>query len=99
MKQHKWHKEIKHLAEGGEIEYRTKLGKGIWSDWSVWDEDYFPEFNNDVSDEEYRIKPQPKEPQYLYFFATPLNQIILKQYPTFFNNGEEIIGKIKLEEV
>ena len=63
MKQHKWHKEIKHLADGGEIEYRTKLGKGIWSDWSVWDEDYFPEFNNDVSDEEYRIKPQPKEPQ------------------------------------
>ena len=63
MKQHKWHKEIKHLADGGEIEYRTKLGKGIWSDWSVWDEDYFPEFNNDVSDEEYRIKPQPKTPK------------------------------------
>jgi len=63
MKQHKWHKEIKHLADGGEIEYRTKLGKGIWSDWSVWDEDYFPEFNNDVSDEEYRIKPQHKTPK------------------------------------
>jgi hypothetical protein len=63
MKQHKWHKEIKHLADGGEIEYRTKLGKGIWSDWSVWDEDYFPEFNNDISDEEYRIKPQPKTPK------------------------------------
>ena len=63
MKQHKCHKEIKHLADGGEIEYRTKLGKGIWSDWSVWDEDYFPEFNNDVSDEEYRIKPQPKTPK------------------------------------
>ena len=62
MKQHKWHKEIKHLADGGEIEYRTKLGKDIWSDWSVWDEDYFPEFNNDIADEEYRIKPQPKEP-------------------------------------
>ena len=63
MKQHRWHKEIKHLADGGEIEYRTKLGKGIWSDWSVWDEDYFPEFNNDVSDEEYRIKPQHKTPK------------------------------------
>jgi hypothetical protein len=63
MKQHKWHKEIKHLADGGEIEYRTKLGKGIWSDWSVWDEDYFPEFNNDIADEEYRIKPQPKTPK------------------------------------
>ncbi len=39
MKQHKWHKEIKHLADGGEIEYRTKLGKGIWSDWSVSDDE------------------------------------------------------------
>ena len=43
------------------------------------------------------LEPQPKESQYLYVFATPLNQIILRQYPTFFNNGEEIIGKIKLE--
>ena len=100
MKQHKWHKEIKHLADGGEIEYRTKLGKGIWSDWSVWDEDYFPEFNNDVSDEEYRIKPQPKEPQYLYvyydadktdfeFWDKTLDEPI---------GNKDYIGKIKLEE-
>ena len=93
MKQHKWHKEIKHLADGGEIEYRTKLGKGIWSDWSVWDEDYFPEFNNDVSDEEYRIKPQPKETQYLYVYLDDDYEFS----PIPLTGEWEYIGKIKLE--
>jgi hypothetical protein len=93
MKQHKWHKEIKHLADGGEIEYRTKLGKNIWSDWSVWDEDYFPEFNNDVSDEEYRIKPQPKESQYLYVYLDDDYEFS----PIPLTNEWEYIGKIKLE--
>jgi len=93
MKQHKWHKEIKHLADGGEIEYRTKLGKGIWSDWSVWDEDYFPEFNNDIADEEYRIKPQPKEPQYLYVYLDDNYEFS----PIPLTGEWEYIGKIKLE--
>jgi len=94
MKQHKWHKEIKHLADGGEIEYRTKLGKGIWSDWSVWDEDYFPEFNNDIADEEYRIKPQPKEPQYLYVYLDDNYEFS----PVPLTGEWEYIGKIKLED-
>jgi len=93
MKQHKCHKEIKHLADGGEIEYRTKLGKGIWSDWSVWDEDYFPEFNNDIADEEYRIKPQPKEPQYLYVYLDDNYEFS----PIPLTGEWEYIGKIKLE--
>ena len=92
-KPHKWHKEIKHLADGGEIEYRTKLGKGIWSDWSVWDEDYFPEFNNDIADEEYRIKPQPKEPQYLYVYLDDDYEFS----PIPLTGEWEYIGKIKLE--
>jgi hypothetical protein len=98
---HKWHKEIKHLADGGEIEYRTKLGKGIWSDWSVWDEDYFPEFNNDVSDEEYRIKPQAKEPQYLYVWLDKEeDRIEFDHYSVGDVKEDEVykyIGKIKLE--
>ena len=97
MKQHKWHKEIKHLADGGEIEYRTKLGKGIWSDWSVWDEDYFPEFNNDVSDEEYRIKPQPKEPRYLYVYIGENDRYIFSMFHPSKYSNPECIGKIKLE--
>ena len=95
MKQHKWHKEIKHLADGGEIEYRTKLGKGIWSEWSVWDENYFPEFNNDVSDEEYRIKPQPKDPQYLYVYKAMGGEIMIESKPSVYCG--DCIGKIKLE--
>ena len=92
MKQHKWHKEIKAWADGAEIQFKDANDNNEWLDctdneptWEILD---FLE---------YRIKPQPKEPQYLYVFATQLNQIILRQYPTFFNNGEEIIGKIKLE--
>ena len=102
MKQHKWHKEIKHLADGGEIEYRTKLGKDIWSDWSVWDEDYFPEFNNDIADEEYRIKPQPKKPQYLdvYFEYAKGNHMFTtdKEFKSYYDHTDfRYIGKIKLE--
>ena len=91
MKQHKWHKEIKAWADGEEIEFRYK-DRYLGDEWEL------VEVLNDFGEEfEYRIKPQPKEPQYLYVFSTQLNQIILRQYPTFFNNGEEIIGKIKLE--
>jgi len=86
---HKWHKEIKHLADGGEIEYRTKLGKGIWSDWSVWDEDYFPEF------------PQAKEPQYLYVWLDKEeDRIEFDHYSVGDVKEDEVykyIGKIKLE--
>ena len=89
MKQHKWHKEIKAWADGVDIEFKVN-GEG---DWTLLKGTPYWECKNDL----FRIKPQPKEPQYLYVFATQLNQIILRQYPTFFNNGEEIIGKIKLE--
>ena len=89
MKQHKWHKEIKAWADGAEIQFK-------YEDEYEWVDEDIPDWS-DV-ELEFRIKPQPKEPQYLYVFATQLNQIILRQYPTFCNNGEEIIGKIKLEE-
>ena len=94
MKQHKWHKEIKAWADGAEIESRAF--DVMINQWSSWGYEENPKWY-DHKLFEYQIKPQPKEPQYLYVFATQLNQIILRQYPTFFNNGEEIIGKIKLE--
>ena len=82
-KQHKWHKEIKAWADGAEIEmwygYRWEKVYSVIE----WDKDY-----------EYRIKPQPKEPQYLYVyvdddykFATIKLQNVDWQY----------VGKIKLE--
>ena len=55
MAQHKWAKEIKAWADGAEIECR-QFEKGEWKVTNpVWSDLY-----------EYRIKPQPKEPQYLY---------------------------------
>jgi len=56
---HKWHKEIKAWADGAEIEAcRT----GIWfsTDYPMWNSD----------DYQFRIKPQPKEPKYLYAIQT-----------------------------
>lgn len=73
--------------------YKETIIERLRNDDKFYDE-VFSAYDNAKDNE---IKPQPKEPQYLYVFAAPLNQIILRQYPTFFNNGEEIIGKIKLE--
>ena len=60
-KQHKWHKEIKHWADGGEIEIRYRIwldaGGFQWSKWTM--EPRIP--NWELTDCEFRIKPQPKE--------------------------------------
>ena len=82
MKQHKWHKEIKAWADGEDIE--SKYGDEEWGldtepDWL--DEDL-----------EYRIKPQPKEPQYLYVNMNE-NGIGFDEY----GDSPNCIGKIKLE--
>lgn len=85
---HKWHKEIKAWADGAEIEYRyVKAPNPAWMDktntevWSMLD------------DVEYRIKPQPKEPQYLYAYQGRTAVWIstdLYGHPGY-------LGKIKLE--
>ena len=80
MKQHKWHKEIKAWADGAEIEFL---------DGVVWLDAGDPEWNYDCT---YRIKPQPKEPQYLYVSQG------LDGCPTIsFIDHQGCIGKIKLE--
>lgn len=86
MKPHKWAKEIKAWADGAEIE---KLSENIWKivtrpAWSEY--------------EEYRIKPQPKEPQYLYVYRTSTNgQIEYRIYHDKDASGA-LLGKIKLEK-
>lgn len=57
MKQHKWHKEILHWANGGEIESRLFLETS--DKWSPWMQEIIPQWHEDSM--EYRIKPQPKE--------------------------------------
>ena len=63
---HKWHKEICACANGAEIEMRM-LNKedNTWYEWENMSD--ILRFSNDYW-WEYRIKPQPKEPQYLYVY-------------------------------
>jgi hypothetical protein len=90
MSQHKWHKEIKAWADGAEIEYKDSKGE--------WRHAEAPYWHNEL---EYRIKPQPKEPQYLYVWHEPNYG---KSYLTGNTSvhsipaGYEYLGKIKLEE-
>ena len=89
---HKWHKEIKAWADGAEIEWCYMA-----EPFGIWQTVISP--NWDSTNLEYRIKPQPKEPQYLYVYKMMTNaglQIQLWDSKTY--NNESYIGKIKLEQ-
>ena len=90
MAQHKWHKEIIHWANGGEIEGRIRNENGTYGGWHRL---YDPIFSSTVV--EYRIKPQPKEPQYLYVYLD--DNYELSTIPLD-NDDWKYIGKIKLED-
>ena len=60
MKPHKWAKEIHAWADGATIEQKFR------------DDSYWEKFDGEwVEDEDwaYQVKPQPKEPQYLYVYG------------------------------
>ena len=63
MKPHKWEKEIKAWASGAEIE-QADIRENANPHWyecinpPAWDTTFY----------QFRIKPQPKEPQYLYVY-------------------------------
>ena len=86
MAQHKWHKEIKAWADGAEIEVKWFEDKGS----DRWHKAENPYWN--TTDSEYRIKPQPKEPQYLY-----VSQGHDGKPDISFLDHQGCIGKIKLE--
>jgi hypothetical protein len=84
IKPHKWHKEIKAWADGAEIEYSG--GKGwVNAPTPIWSED-----------SNYRIKPQPKEPQYLYIFQGLEGDPFIRTHECNVK-CDTYIGKIKLE--
>lgn len=83
MPQHKWHKEIKAWADGAEIENRFG---------NTWVECKVPQWGEQT---EYRIKPQPKEPQYLYVYRNKKGIDLTHMYHGY--TMDEYIGKIKLE--
>lgn len=85
---HKWHKEIKAWANGAEIQF---LDGFIWLDAGD------PEWNYDCT---YRIKPQPKQPQYLYAYKKNNNEVELDVEFIKRNDLDDVyqyVGKIKLE--
>jgi hypothetical protein len=91
--QHKWHKEIKAWADGAEIEFKLS---DEWHDWMYGFEPHW-----DIDEYEYRIKPQPKEPQYLYIWFEPnygTSYITKNKSVDTVPAGYEYIGKIKLED-
>jgi hypothetical protein len=96
--QHKWHKEIKAWADGAEIEARWNSEVGnISHDWK----DCVGIIDWDFSAHDYRIKPQPQEPQYLYVWLdkdTELAQLETHEPKGVLEDGlYKYIGKIKLE--
>ena len=95
MKQHKLHKEIKAWADGAEIEWRLIDKQTIWAACSNQ-----PSWGNDNL--EFRIKPQPKEPQYLYVWLEKDTDAVVFDYEPPGNVKEDevhkYIGKIKLED-
>jgi hypothetical protein len=103
--QHKWHKEIKAWADGAEIEIRTYELDEVCSTWSEWKHWAKPSdvTVNFLTNEgiEYRIKPQPKEPQYLYVYSelSTGNSLFTENKETKLTNNINYIyiGKIKLE--
>ncbi len=99
MKPHKWAKEIKSWADGAEIECKWLNG----SKNEKWFNPVSPDWDN--KNYEFRIKPQPKEPQYLYVYDDSIykdgvrteRRIILDN--VWFEQWKEIcLGKIKLEQ-
>ena len=97
--QHKWHKEIKAWADGAEIEATIHCDKPNWVNVKEW---YPKEINWDSDVFIFRIKPQPKEPQYLYVYDTEEgiklgaegNAIPVKNL----NGRYKLLGAIKLED-
>jgi len=88
MKPHKWAKEIKAWADGEIIE-----AKNIFA-MDNWDADPNPYW--DCNDFKFRIKPQPKEPKYLYVYGRDGEIGYMYSEPRGW--AEDLLGKIKLED-
>ena len=100
MDKHRWAKEIKAWADGEEVEYRMQTGHDEWSEWEDVTKQYGLTWYKEGA--EYRIKPQPKEPQYLYVYLTEKCDYVLDEaeLPYIDTKGKawDYVGKIKLEQ-
>ena len=91
MNKHKWHKEIKAWADGAEIQCRDTDSQS-WFNCGI-EEPYW----ND-GEVEYRIKPQPKEQQYLYVYQQKNSSLVTIVNSKSCMQESAYIGKIKLEQ-
>jgi len=87
MKPHKWAKEIKAWADGEIIEAKSII------EMDDWDADTNPYW--ECCDLEFRIKPQPKEPQYMYVYLNSEGYYELDVEP----RNRSFIRKIRVEDV
>ena len=94
MKPHKWAKEIKAWADGAEIEYVDNDSGDYWQFTS------YPNWQSVYA--KFRIKPQPKEPQYCYLWKNNLHETKITTEPPhplkeYVSVNWKCVGKIKLE--
>ena len=85
MTKHKWYKEIQAWSEGAEIE---EFAYGVWEerDQPRWHLNY-----------QYRIKPQPKQPKYLYAYIFN-GTAMLTETKAGAASGGWYIGKIEVND-
>ena len=91
MKQHKWHKEIKAWADGAEIEWRTNNGS-MHTEWR--DVGVKPSWEVVIA--EFRIKPQPVEPN---FDATAYQKALKESGKKFKDKIEKAFAQILDNEI
>lgn len=89
---HKWHKEIKAWADGAEVEFQYPDQDNKW----LLDND--PQWND--RDYVFRIKPQPKQPKYLYAISKTNagNRGVWLSKDDLLLSDEYIIGKIEVQD-
>jgi hypothetical protein len=88
MTQHKWHKEIKAWADGAEIEFYHSPG----ARWINAPDN--PDWSGNIK---YRIKPQPKEPKYLYVVLQH-NGFVRLATSNAVGGYEVLMGKIEVDD-
>jgi len=89
--QHKWHKEIKAWADDDQCIEVCKAG--------IWYSTDYPNWN--FEDEQFRIKPQPKQPKYLYAIQTENKGVLggeIRLIPAGQMFSGTLIGKIEVQD-
>lgn len=88
MAQHKWHKEIKAWADGAEIQWKVSN-----DDTDMWTDDEYPDWRPRY---DYRIKPQPIEPD---FDATKYPKALKESGKKFKEKIEQAFAEILDKEI